>query len=73
MRYGKVHKSESIIANAKCARDLPIGISEFVQCMPEEFRDKDPVVAYRKYYHSKASFATWNKGREAPYWWGEYA
>ena len=68
-RYGKVHKSQSVIENARPLRDMPIGISEFVQCMPDEFKDKDPVVAYRKYYHSK-QFAQWNKSRPAPYWWG---
>ena len=69
LRYGKVHKSHDIILNARPAKFCPIGISEFVQCMPDEFKDKDPVVAYRKYYHSKANFAVWNKGRPAPYWW----
>lgn len=67
-RYGKVHKCQDVIASAKVPRHLPIGISEFVQCMPEQFRDQDPVVAYRKYYHSK-QFAAWNKSRPAPYWW----
>lgn len=71
-RYGKVHKCQDVIAGAKVPRHLPIGISEFVQCMPERFRDADPVVAYRKYYHSKV-FAAWNKCTPAPYWWGQYA
>ena len=70
-RYGKVHKCQSVIEQCKVPRALPIGISEFVQCMPDQFKDKDPVVAYRKYYHSK-QFAAWNKSRPAPYWWGEY-
>jgi len=72
LRYGKIHKCESVIRSARPPSTLPIGISPFVQCMPDQFKDKDPVVAYRKYYHSKASFATWNKDREPPYWWGDY-
>lgn len=71
-RYGKIHKSQPVIVNAQVPKALSIGISEFVQCMPDQFKDKDPVIAYRKYYHSKAAFAAWNKGRPAPYWWGEY-
>lgn len=67
-RYGKVHKCHDVISEAKVPAHLPIGISEFVQCMPDQFRDKDPVTAYRKYYHSKA-FAAWNKCTSAPHWW----
>ena len=70
-RYGRRHKSQDVIEQIAYAHDaekLPVGISEFVQCMPDEFRGSDPVVAYRKYYHSK-TFAAWNKSRPAPYWW----
>ena len=39
------------------------------QCMPEEYKGKDPVEAYRKYYQvEKAYFAKYAKGRNAPYW-----
>lgn len=69
LRYGKRHKSQDVIESI-VPPDLPVGISEFVQCMPDQYKDSDPVVAYRKYYHSK-SFAAWNKGRPAPFWWDE--
>ena len=39
----------------------------FVQAMPEEFKQPDPVEAYRTYYHSKP-FAKWRYTSE-PYWW----
>lgn len=74
-RYQRRHKSEAVIrfiadrlANQIPSHIASVGVSPYVQCMPDEFRDKDPVVAYRKYYHSK-SFAQWNRGRAAPYWW----
>lgn len=69
-RYGRVHKCQAVIEAVRPPRTLPIGITEFVQCMPEQFRGSDPVQAYRKYYHSK-SFAQWNRGRPAPYWWNQ--
>lgn len=67
-RYAKRHKCQSVIDSlANRSLDFPVGISEFVQCMPDQYRDSDPVRAYRKYYHSKAEFATWKT--KPPYWW----
>ena len=43
-------------------------LTPFAQAMPDEYRDDDPVVAYRAYYHSK-QFAKWEKGTPAPDWW----
>ena len=38
------------------------------QCMPDEYKGDDTVVAYRKYYMGeKAGFAKW-KARETPEW-----
>lgn len=69
LRYGKVHKCEPVIAKLANSGNLfPIGISDFVQCMPEALRCTNAVEAYRKYYHTK-TFAQWNKCRPAPYWW----
>jgi hypothetical protein len=40
------------------------------QCMPDEYKNKDYVTAYRKYYiGEKKPFAKWIKGRPAPEWW----
>jgi len=69
-RYNKRHKSQNVIKQIEYSFDvtrLPIAMTEFVQCMPDEYKDKDPVIAYRKYYHSKAKFAAWKT--EPPYWW----
>lgn len=70
-RYGKKHKSHSVIEDIDDSADVnsfPVGVTEFVQCMPESIRMKDPVEAYRKYYLTK-TFARWDKSRPAPYWW----
>ena len=38
--------------------------------MPDEYRDKDYVTAYRRYYNTdKKYFAKWEKGRGCPEWW----
>ncbi len=70
-RYGKEHKCEEVIMCLKeplPTIDMPDGATSFVQCMPDEYKQPNPVTAYRAYYESKASFATWTK-RQQPYWW----
>jgi len=69
-RFGKRHFCEDGIEHLfGMSSMIPDGpMTAPAQCMPDEFKDDDPVVAYRRYYHSK-TFAAWNKGREAPAWW----
>jgi hypothetical protein len=45
------------------------GITPFAQAMPDEYKDVDAVVAYRRYYQSqdKRKIASWKK-REKPEW-----
>ena len=44
------------------------GLTPFPQAMPDEYKDKDIVKAYRKFYlGEKANFATW-KNRTMPEW-----
>ena len=72
-RYGRRHKSQDVIEQIarssahQTPKALGSGFTDFVQCMPDEFKDKDPVTGYRRYYHSKARFAQWRNG--APHWW----
>lgn len=66
-RYGRIHAREYVLQQIKDAVNfLPEGSSEFVQCMPEEHKQKDVVKAYRSYYNTK-TFAKW-KNREIPEW-----
>jgi hypothetical protein len=45
------------------------GLTEFAQAMPEDYKQKDPVEAYRLYYQmDKSEIASW-KIRGAPEWW----
>jgi hypothetical protein len=70
-RYKKTHaclkKIEWLIDNYP---DLPDrGLTPFAQAMPEQYRNKDAVQAYRGYYiGEKQHIAQW-KMRDVPYWW----
>ena len=73
-RFSKRHKSMNIIHaiyDNNYINDIPNGFfKEPPQCMPDEYKDKDYVVAYRKYYKGdKAYFAKWERGVNAPEWW----
>lgn len=69
-RYGKIHKCQPVIEELSTkSNQLPIGCSDFAQCMPDPYKHTDPVVAYRRYYcGDKAAFAVWKHGNE-PWWW----
>lgn len=71
-RYGKRHKTLvgketqlSVFPTNLCRSS---SITPLPQCMPEQYKQDDPVQAYRAYYRGeKSKFATW-KNREAPKW-----
>jgi hypothetical protein len=71
-RYGKWHKSTAMLTTLPQWLDLPtIGLTPFAQAMPDEYRNPDPVAAYRAYYRgAKSGIASW-KNREEPWWWKE--
>ena len=67
-RYGKVHRSQEVIESLESlVQYLPEGFTAFVQCMPDDYKDQNSVVAYRKYYCSK-NFGEW-KNRDVPEWY----
>ena len=69
-RYDKKvnHKSYDMAMSLPMP-DLPvIGLTPFAQAMPEQYRNKNAVKAYRDYYiNEKSSFLTWTK-RKTPEW-----
>lgn len=73
LRYDKIHKTETVIdycINNKPQNLLDQGLTQFAQCMPDQYkRPECAVTAYRLYYKGEKSFAKWEKGRNAPYWW----
>lgn len=73
-RYGKVHKSSTVAINlAKhypaVESLLPVESTVPPQCMPDEFKDKVVVAAYRNYYLHKSNSIDmrWTK-RYKPEW-----
>jgi len=75
-RYNNIHKCQSVIM------DLTIDNVGFAfehmsrqgtphpQCMPDEYKCDDSVLAYRKYYvNDKKDIAKWNKTRPMPDWY----
>jgi hypothetical protein len=39
------------------------------QAMPDEYKNDDPVKAYRDYCTHEKHYAKWEKGRAKPEWW----
>jgi len=68
-RYKKVHKCESIIKNLEGPWLPSKARTPFPQAMPEQYRDPNPVTAYRNYYiYEKAYMARWDKLNNTPWW-----
>jgi hypothetical protein len=69
-RYGKQHKSYPIFQTCRNhANMIPEGeLTPHAQAMPEEYKDADPVKAYRTYYiKDKKEFSKWKMGN-TPEW-----
>jgi len=70
LRYGRVHKTQAIIEwlvdNVPNIPDVPM--TPFAQAMPDEYKSKDAVQAYRSYYlGEKHNIAVW-KNTQPPRW-----
>ncbi len=70
LRYGRVHKTQAIIEwlvdNVPNIPDVPM--TPFAQAMPDEYKSKDAVQAYRNYYlGEKQNIAVW-KYSQTPRW-----
>lgn len=69
-RFNKVHASQEVIMFAlHNSHKITDGdLTPFAQAMPDEYKDNDPVKAYRNYYNlGKRHLAKWTK-RDVPYW-----
>ena len=69
-RYEKQHASTSVID--WCSTNIPnipdLGFTDMPQCMPEEYKTDNPVIAYRDYYNqAKSHLHSW-KNRPVPIW-----
>lgn len=71
-RYNKTHKCHAILdwldSNPPSLPEGPM--TPFAQAMPEQYKNPDPVVAYRAYYcGAKRDIVRWNKTRTQPFWY----
>lgn len=72
-RYGRIHKSYSLYNEilSNCPSLPDIGLTEFVKCVPDEYKCYEPVTAYRHLYYfekRKTIKMVWTE-REKPDWW----
>lgn len=77
-RYGKIHKSRQVIEAcmmplnfAEVYPNDPFGsfeITERPQCMPETYKDFDPMLAYRNYYLGEKTYMLKYTKRHVPDW-----
>ena len=72
-RYDKVHETERL-NDPLSISPVNINFSDHFldppQCMPDQYKNKDTVQAYRDYYiGEKSSFAKWNKCGNIPEWY----
>ena len=69
-RYGKFHKTTEIkkILETPPKGLLSVGLTDFAQAIPEEYKQKNAIKAYREFYKKeKMHFAKWTK-RKKPNW-----
>ncbi len=62
------HKSYDVIASLSLPNIRDLGLTPFVQVMPEAYRHKNPVHAYRNYYKGeKSNIFKWTKRADPPW------
>lgn len=55
--------------NRKRSNVPDVPMTQFVQCMPDEYKNPDPVIAYRNYYsYGKKHLHKWTRNK--PFWLG---
>ena len=74
-RYGKTHASITKLKDALYFHPDNIedkgDMTTVAQAMPEEYKDEDPIVAYRNYCINEKHYAKWERGRSKPTWWSK--
>lgn len=71
-RYGKKHKSVEKLYRGldQLPGNIPLNaMTPIAQAMPDQYKNEDPVKAYRDYCINEKTYAKWDKGRDKPTWW----
>ena len=68
-RYGRIHKCEAYLGELRLSKPIARKMTPFAQAMPERYKNRDVIKAYRAYYMGeKRHLAKWTN-REIPAWW----
>ena len=63
------HKSYDVVMTLPTPKIPDIGLTPFAQAMPDQYKNKNAVKAYRDYYiNEKSKFLTWTN-RKTPIWY----
>ena len=71
-RYRKIHASVDKLWKPlfKHPKNIYQGaMTPLAQAMPEEYKDENPITAYRNYCINEKHYAKWERGRNKPSWW----
>ena len=71
-RYGKEHSSVEKLRTPLFLMPQNIhkgALTPLAQAMPDEYKNKNPIKAYRDYCINEKHYAKWEKGRAKPEWW----
>ena len=72
-RYDREHLTFTKLSNALASLPLGIksgGMTKLPQAMPDQYKNDDPVQAYRDYVVNEKTYAQWNKIPDRqPEWW----
>ena len=71
-RYKRNHASVEKLSDALYVMPKNITralMTDVAQCMPDEYKNEDPTLAYRAYCINEKHYAKWEKGRNKPSWW----
>jgi hypothetical protein len=71
-RYDREHGSITKLKDVlePCPLNINEGeMSTVAQAMPDQYKDNDPIKAYRNYCINEKHYAKWERGRDKPAWW----
>lgn len=72
-RYGREHGSITKLKDALEPHPDNIDpnpkMTPVAQAMPDQYKDDDPIKAYRNYCINEKHYAKWERGRNKPTWW----
>jgi hypothetical protein len=67
-KHTRNHKSYDVVMSLPTPPFKSIGLTPFAQVMPDKYKHKDAIKAYRDYYMGeKRKIAKWRNGK--PYWY----